>query len=191
MSESPAELADPEDLSKAELAARYRDLEERLTELESKAVYYEEQNQMFNHVLSRLVPDLEIEDYTEHPAQVFDELERFGKELSQAMDQAGSSRDADIIRRWEEIVDHANKLANDPNKRLNGNKVALEVQDVVNATGVSKRHAHTLIDRFGGRDNDPDKKRGAEFRPPKENPKPGGSARKKALLIDMSIWKEE
>lgn len=142
-----------------------------------------------NHLIDRLVPGLEVDDYTRSPMRSVASVEQFGAELTRVIDAVEENPENPnqdpMTQNWIDCVEHAQKLQHDPNHARQDGYTALYVQDVANATGHSRRHCNDLVEDLG------DDHEGATWQSHKENNKENGSDRRKALLINLDIWGTE
>ena len=181
-----------EEMDRGDLEDEVRHLRERLDRLEETV----DQNakdvvnrQVFNHFIDRLVPAVDIDDYTADPMQHLATVEEFGSKLTQTVDAVEDApqnpgRDA-MTDNWLAVVEHAQTLSSDPENARQDGWVALYVQDVANATDCSRRWANDLVEDLA------DDHEGAKYQSPKENPKEGSEDRRKALLVNLAVWGED
>lgn len=183
--------ADPGDMDRDELEEEVKALRTRLDELEAKVDRVENNTvgpTVLNHLLERLIPELEVEDYTSDPTQKLATVESFGKKLIQTVDaveEAPENPKGDpMTDNWRSIIKHARTLQDNPNHQSQDGYVTLYAQDVADATDSSKRWARDLIEELG------EGHEGAKWRPAMENPKSGSGDRKKALYVNLDVWGE-
>lgn len=184
-----SEAAPPSELSRDDLEDEVRTLRGRVDELEAEVNRLGNSSvdtTVLNHLLERLIPQLEVDDYTADPMQQLATVEEYGQKLVQTVDAVeenpqNPSGDA-MTQNWRDVVEHARTLRNNPNHARQDGWVALYGQDVADATDNSNRWGRQLIEELG------DNHEGAKWRPAKENPKPGAEDRQKALLVNMDVW---
>lgn len=190
----------------AELVERVEQLEEENEELRARAERAEraahaqsahlramlrqvEQNNQkpdrpyWNHFLVRLC-NVTVDDFDEDPFTHLPAVKRFGAKVRRhesLIEDNGGVRDA-MGTNWENCVAAAENLQNDARHARQDGYVALYADDLQTATGHSRRHCLDLIEELG-EDHD-----GATWQPYESNPNNGGSAQKKALLIDLDVW---
>lgn len=178
-----------EEMDRDDLEDEVQDLRERVDDLETEVDRVSNSSvdtTVLNHLLERLVPELEVDDYTADPMQHLATVETFGKKLTQTVDAVEESPENPsgdpMTENWQHIVEHARTLENDPNHAMRDGWVALYAQDVANAADCSRRWARQLIEDLG------DDHEGAKWRPARENKKEGSEDRKKALLVNLDVW---
>lgn len=180
-----------DEMARDELEDEVRDLRNRVDRLEDELYEVSDSSvdvATMNHLLERLIPELEVDNYKDDPMQNLATVETFGKKLTQTVDAVEESPENPsgdpMTENWRNIVEHTRTLEDDPNHAMRDGWVALYAQDVANATDCSRRWARTLIEDLG------DDHEGAKWRTARENKKEGSEDRKKALLVNLDVWGE-
>lgn len=195
--ERVAELEDVVERLGEDLVAereRRKALKEENQELREQVEQHDEalkgtvERTIVNHLLERLVPDVDVDDYMADPMEQFATVEEFGRKLSQTVDAVESApqnpKGDPMTDNWQAVVEHARTLQDNPNHKSKDGWVVLYAQDVADATGNSTRWGRKLIQELG------EGHEGAKWRAAKENPEPGSRDRKKALYVNLDVWGE-
>lgn len=96
---------------------------------------------------------------------------------------------------WQNVVEKAHELKNDANHALPANRVKLYRDNIAHACDVGKTRGQQLIGEWAD-ETDPayekKGKRGTEFQPYKEaTPGNNNEKQRKALIIDLDVWRED
>lgn len=186
-----SEAVPPSEMPRDDLEDEVKELRSEVQDLHAELDRVSESSvdvTVFNHLLERLIPELDVDDYTSDPMQHLATVESFGKKLTQTVDAVEEApenpkRDP-MTDNWQNVVEHARTLKDNPNHKSRDGFVVLYAQDVADATGNSNRWARDLIKELG------ESHEGAKWRAPKENPKSGSQDRKKALYVNLDVWGE-
>lgn len=170
---------DVDEMDRDDLEAEVEDLRERVEQLERADARVDVIT--FNHVLERLIPDIEIQDYTADPMQHLASVEEYGRKLTQTVDaveEAPENPSGDAMTdNWQAVVDEARRKQGNPDHAGQDGWVYLYTQDVADATSSSTRWGRELIEELG-EDHEGAKVQAAT------------PERKKALLVNLDVWGE-
>lgn len=184
VSSEPAAQTDVEEMDREALEAELRDLRERVAALEDDMETVGSgtvERTVLNHLLERLIADLQVDDYTSDPMQHLATVDAFGAKLIEtidAVDEAPQNPSGDpMTENWQGVVEEARRKQDNPQHAGQDGWVYLYAQDVADATGSSKRWGRELIEELG------EGHEGAKYRS-------AGPDRKKSLLVDLDVWGE-
>ena len=196
---------DAEDVSKGELIETIRGQQARIEHLEDELDDLREQVQSvqagsvtrtgFNVLLDTLVGG-GIDDFTSDPMTHRELVEDFNDRITTtentvkrlASDDGGNETNRKE-NAWKQVVEYAQNVQNQPNHHLPENRVGIYKDDIVAATGYSKRRAQQLIEEWG------EEKNGTDWRPYKQlttsRQTASSNYQRKQLKIDLDVWGDD